>query len=260
MRHRKTTLTLLLAALPLAAAGARADGGAESWTGPYAGIAAGPQFDQSTWTATSVGPGNVYGIDPSDSRQRFNDGHGRAGGFVGWSIQPLPDQAPDLLAGIEADIFGIIGGQTSRPGLPGVAYNGLTPTDTLSQTQSYDASVRARAGSRVTPEVLLYGTAGVAFRDLDIKGNCPASGPSPCCGVSESESQSKTLVGWTAGIGAETVLTGRFTIRAEYRYADYGTITATLFAAANQGADQFSGKTDLSSHIITLGIAYHFGM
>jgi outer membrane immunogenic protein len=251
MTDKKTISALVLVALTaMGSSATRAD----DWTGFYAGVSTGPQFDQSKFKSTAVGPNDVYGIS-GNAEQKFNDGNGRVGAFAGWQMAVQPR----LLAGVEADISGLVDSEDDQPGLPGVSYNGATPSDYIGEKQNYDASFRGRIGTMVEPNTLVYGTAGGALRNLDIKGYCPGTGVTSWCGVSEGDSQSKTYIGWTAGVGAETKLMDQWAVRLEYRYADYGNKSFTLFSSANQGADQIGGKVNLNTQIITVGIVYHLG-
>lgn len=243
---------LLLATVALAPLAAQAEPG--DWTGFYAGIAAGAQVDRSSWKGQSTGPNNVFGVDPDTAKIDTNGTHGRVGGFAGWQMAVTPR----LLAGVEGDVAGVLGSKTSKAGLPGAAYEGTTPADRISESQDIDASFRVRAGTWLQPDVLVYGTTGIALRDVELKASCPG-GAGSWCGVSQSQSNSEMEVGWTAGAGVETRLAPRWSVRLDYRYADYGQIKKTWFAGSNQGVDQVSTKTDLTSHILLLGVAYHFG-
>ncbi|MCY1248138.1 Outer membrane protein beta-barrel domain protein [compost metagenome] len=73
--------------------------------------------------------------------------------------------------------------------------------------QGVNGSLRARVGVDLNP-VLLYGTAGLAVGQAK--------------GTVGGASDKNTMVGWTAGAGAETFVTDNITARVEYRYTDYG--------------------------------------
>jgi outer membrane immunogenic protein len=249
LQKRIASRLVLIAAIGLAGAAARAD----DWSGFYVGVAGGAQFDHSKWNATGVGPANVFGVNPATASVQMGESHGRLGGYAGW-MTPI---ATHCEGGLEADIFGATTATTRKGGLPGVNYNGAPTFDTVSESQHYDASVRARGGYRVEPGTLVYGSVGVAFREIDLKGNCPGGGGS-WCGVPESQSNSKTLTGWTIGAGVETQLMPQWTVRLDYRYAGFGNTGFTLFGANNQGADQVGAKVDLTSQVVTVGITYHF--
>jgi opacity protein-like surface antigen len=94
-------------------------------------------------------------------------------------------------------------------------------TFTGSIKQTWDGSVRARAGYLVTPWILAYGTAGFAYGDVSGSFGYSAHdifdlGYSTTGGGSWSD----TRVGWTAGGGVETIISAGLTLRLEYRYID----------------------------------------
>ncbi len=59
--------------------------------------------------------------------------------------------------------------------------------------------------------MLLYATAGGAAKDLEVS--------------SGGTSESNTMVGWTAGGGADVMVTDNVFGRVEYRYTDFGSDT-----------------------------------
>jgi outer membrane immunogenic protein len=114
-----------------------------------------------------------------------------AGGFAGYNYK-----VGNIVAGAEADIGyswedGSNAGLTSESGVEG--------------------SLRARLGYVVSPSILLYATAGGAAKDLEVSGG----------GFSDSN----TMLGWTAGAGADIMVTDNVFGRVEYRYTDFGSDT-----------------------------------
>jgi outer membrane immunogenic protein len=102
-------------------------------------------------------------------------------------------------------------------------------TFTGSIKQTWDGSVRARAGYLVTPWILAYGTAGFAYGDVSGSFGYSAHdifdlGYSTTGGGSWSD----TRVGWTAGGGVETIISAGLTLRLEYRYTDLGSYSKSL--------------------------------
>ncbi len=169
-----------------------------TWSGPYAGVTVGYGF---------AGESHIDGIDNSIDTDGF-----QAGGFVGYNYQ-----AGNIVAGVEADIGyswedGSNAGYTSDSGLEG--------------------SLRARLGYVVTPDVLLYATAGGAAKKLEIDD-----------GIS---SEDKGMIGWTAGAGADVMITQQVFGRVEYRYTDFG-------------KEDFNG-VDVSDkgHRVTVGLGMKF--
>jgi outer membrane immunogenic protein len=101
--------------------------------------------------------------------------------------------------------------------------------------QGLNGSLRARAGIALD-QFLLYGTAGGAISEVELSG----------FGASDEE----TLLGWTAGAGAEAMITDNITARVEYRYTDYEDQTFTLGGAATE--------SDLSTHSVRAGVGVQF--
>ncbi|TIR81532.1 MAG: porin family protein, partial [Mesorhizobium sp.] len=61
---------------------------------------------------------------------------------------------------------------------------------------------------RAAGEILLYGTGGLAAKNQKVEGG----------GFSDS----KGMLGWTAGVGTDIKITDNVFGRVEYRYSDYG--------------------------------------
>jgi outer membrane immunogenic protein len=151
---------------------------------------------------------------------------------------------------------------------------------------TWDASIRGRLGFLLVPNVLLYGTAGVSWLHVEATSNCDATGPDGTCAPNAPLgaffsppiiANSTARPGWTLGAGFEVNLWGRWLVRSEYRYADYGTWENTdsrtctgvglcRFMSSNSGAFFVTpGSTAtvayamrLQSHIAKLGLAYKF--
>jgi outer membrane immunogenic protein len=75
---------------------------------------------------------------------------------------------------------------------------------------------------------------------------------------------STTKLGWTVGAGIETMLSQNWIVRAEYRYADFGTITNTDTRACPPGnclpsSVAITDTLRLRTQTATFGIAYKFG-
>jgi outer membrane immunogenic protein len=96
-------------------------------------------------------------------------------------------------------------------------------------------TLRGRGGVAFN-NVLLYGTVGLAYGGVTAE--------STTTGVSES----KTHLGWAAGLGMEVGLTGNWTARAEYLYVDLSSRAYSLTGTTN----------DIDSSLLRLGVNYRF--
>ena len=101
--------------------------------------------------------------------------------------------------------------------------------------QGFNGSLRARAGIALD-QFLLYGTAGAALTELELDDGLG--------------SDSQALLGWTAGAGAEAMVTDNITARVEYRYSEYEDETFSLGAG--------DVDSDLSTHSVRAGVGLKF--
>ncbi len=173
-----------------------------TWSGPYAGISLGYGFGETE--------------DETFGNTIDTDGF-LLNGFVGYNYQ-----AGNVVAGAEADL--------------GYSFTEGSNAGTSSDS-AWEGSLRARLGYVVSPEILLYVTAGGAGKQLDLAAGGGSDG--------------NTMLGWTAGAGADMMVTDNVFGRVEYRYTDFG-------------SDNFSTGLPLSSeandqdHRVTFGLGMKF--
>ena len=149
-------------------------------------------------------------------------------------------QVGNWVVGAEGDVaYGQ--GNNSIKGIPGAenpVQLGSPGNDTVTIKDSWDASVRARGGFLITPNMLLYATAGASWIHLEASAFCGSVSPigwcrgpaGPTSNVGTTSTVSTTRIGWTAGGGIEAMLWSNWLARIEYRYSDYGTFGYTLFS------------------------------
>lgn len=149
-----------------------------TWSGPYAGVVLGYGFAGSADTDT-LGFQNDVDTD----------------GFVGNVFAGYQMESNGFVYGLEGD----------------VGYSDLHGDNAGLELQSgFDGSLRARLGVAVTPDVLLYGTAGGAAQNIEVTDQITG------------DNDSNTHLGWTAGVGADIKVTENVFGRVEYRYTDFG--------------------------------------
>ncbi len=134
-------------------------------------------------------------------------------------------QMNSFVLGLEADL-----------GLSGL--RNATTTFCCFTSQKWDSSLRARAGFAID-RALLYVTGGLAVSG--IQSGEPGF----------SVGGTVTRAGWTIGAGVEGALTQNWTVRAEYRYADYG-------RWVGYGVGLLPHQITLKSHTVRLGVNYLF--
>lgn len=128
---------------------------------------------------------------------------------------------------------------------------------------NWQGSVRGRLGYAIGC-FLLYGTGGVAFADVEnqagdlvtshvfdtFDGIVEEPGGAQIHGLSHREDD--TLVGWTAGGGAEYALSNLVSLGIEYRHNDFG--SDTFHKASDKYVSTGTTRLDLTGNQVTLRI------
>ncbi|MER9351631.1 outer membrane protein [Mesorhizobium sp. M0227] len=172
-----------------------------SWAGPYAGL--------------NVG----YGFSGRTKEKDF-DVETDTKGFVGSVFGGYQWQQENFVYGAEAEL----------------GYNGVKGDDNgIDSKAGFEGSLRARLGYAVSPEILLYGTGGLAGRSLKVEDTVLGA------------SDRATMLGWTAGVGTDIKLTDNVFGRVEYRYTDFG----------SKSFDGI-GKVKATDNRVTFGVGMKF--
>lgn len=127
-------------------------------------------------------------------------------------------------------------------------------------------TVRGRVGFLAAPGVLLYGTGGFAYgeveRRADLDGFTNAGGFGPFSGNFDNKS---TKTGWTVGGGVEWKLPGAWSavsVRAEYLYMELGDVSDTLrldhWLTGAPGATRTVDSGPLRENLVRVGLNYQF--
>ena len=144
--------------------------------------------------------------------------------------------------------------------------------------------MRGRIGYLVNPSFLIYGAAGPAWMRIEQTSTCDTSiytvpfvmagSCTPGLLTPAGITDSITKLGFTVGAGGEARLWSNWFLRAEYRYADFGTVRFTDIRScaspsitiptpggtATFGCSPIDTTDDLRvrTHTATAGIAYKF--
>ena len=146
----------------------------------------------ASWAGPYAGISAGYGFS---GHAKVHDGGPdiKTKGFVGGVFGGYQWQQENFVYGAEADL----------------GYNGVKgDSGGINSKGGFEGSLRARLGYAVTPEILLYGTGGGALKNQKI--SVPG------------DSDSNTMLGWTAGVGTDIKITDNVFGRVEYRYTDFG--------------------------------------
>ncbi len=205
---------LAIAALALAATPALAE---TKFDGVYAGAVASLQLHGSKnapTEGTAAFQALPAGTVPSSLSLDDNEGF-RGGVLAGWN-----GSSGTLVYGLEADVlFGTTRGGASFSGaaIPDLAPNGLTTS--ASRRIRTSGSLRARLGTTLGEDLLLYATGGVAVADTRGNADVVVNGAPTVAWTGE---RNQARWGWTIGAGAEFKLTSAISLRGEYLYTDLG--------------------------------------
>jgi outer membrane immunogenic protein len=222
---------------------------APSWTGFYVGVNVGVVGTRNDGTFNPLPSPALFGVNPINGAL---DSSGLAGGLHGgfnWQF------APRFVAGVEGDWTGagaksssftqtltIVGTSTPLPGT----------FATMSAKLDWLASIRARLGFLVTPDLLVYGTGGGAWGKVDYAAN-DLSGL-----YATSVAVSKTQSGYVAGGGLEWKFASHWAVRGEYLFYRLNGASAVGTAV---GFPLFPSSYDWSHMNINegrVGVSYQF--
>jgi opacity protein-like surface antigen len=257
MTMRTLTRGVLLAALCAAlGTAARADGDVPSgapytWSGLYVGAHLGGGADLSG-ISDSAGPSMFGSPDIGPITM--------AGLQIGYNLQ-----SGAVVYGLEADLaLPYSSGTATCSALSGSFINSTcrVGVDTL-------GTIAGRLGLAVGDDGrgLIYGKAGAAWStgNIDIATNdaTMGAGGNPF----STSAQSLDRWGWMLGAGAEYAMTGNWSVKAEYDYADFGDQSLTLLPSAIMtpaGAvaapvPARAGEISQELHLFKVGLNYRFG-
>ncbi|MDR3463042.1 MAG: porin family protein [Beijerinckiaceae bacterium] len=189
-----------------------------------------PPIPVFTWTGIYVGGQVGYGFGRDSNN--FNPSSSSTSGVIGGAHIGYNYQLPsNIVIGVEGDVDGSSARATT-----------FYPATTASFRDEVQGSVRGRVGYAVD-RALFYATGGAAFGGLR---NNYYSGPF-------EDSMTHTRVGYTVGGGVEYAIDPHWSVRAEYRYTDFGHYND--FAATTLGTNITKHDTE---NRVQLGFSYKF--
>lgn len=269
-----------------------------SWTGFYVGANAGGRWERATLDPSGgdtilfnqasgfFAPGRGIVIvpgttQPMPSFELNSKGNFIGGGQVGYNLQ-----FQRWVVGVEGDVQ--IGSRERS-----TQYSLILPVTAISQPANitldrslktnWTSSIRVRAGYTVMDRVLLYGTGGLAIADVRVTATDtylipPGPGAAPLLSTIGplppsigTATETRTLLGWTIGGGADWAVTDNIIIGFQYRHSDFGTkvfnvgtnssgMTTTISGGgALPGMITTAERVRLTDDQITARISFRFG-
>lgn len=200
---------------------------AYDWSGPYAGLIAG-----YSWSSFDVDADEPDDPPRFDVNQSFDVEGGLVGVEAGWNYQ------------MDSVVLGIAGDIAVSAARDSSDFDVIDGDEIYIGEHEWLATLRAKAGFAMD-NVLVYATGGLAgtqvkltFEDQDV----PVF----------RDSDEDTLWGWTAGGGVEVALGEIISLKAEYLYADFGSMDYNL---TDEG---LAGDLDVITHMVRGGVLVHF--
>jgi outer membrane immunogenic protein len=229
-----------------------AEGGAEAglkdtasvsaWSGSYVGINGG-----GGWGHTSFPTGFSSGSFAAPAPDQSSSG-GLFGGHLGHNWQ-----YGRTVAGLEADFDAADIEGTGNFAAKSAYVKGLLAATQQPKIDEL-ASIRARLGWEVSPNLLAYGTGGIGLGHFQysLSTTIPAAGPAPYLNGTSAGNE----FGWVAGAGVEYKLLDRWLLRAEYLHYDFGMINNS-WLSLGAGVDSTNARTTVD--VVRTGVSYKFG-
>lgn len=231
-----------------------------NWAGNYAGLNAGWGFgDAKAHTSTIFSPTGYFAATSVGSIANNGSQSVSPDGFTGGAQLGFNRQSGNIVYGFEGAFgsFDMHGSKSS-----GAIYPCCGPTNyTINQTVDTDwlLTMRPRIGY-ATGNLLVYGTGGLSVTNLKYKEHFTDTFAT----ANDSDSTSTFRAGWNLGAGVEYAIKSNWSVKAEYMYTDFGSIsdTSTNLTAFTPAiafpSNVFSHSTSLTSNVIRVGVNFKF--
>ncbi len=232
-----------------------------SWTGFYLGGQIG-----YAWGQTNLNFNDSFGDLDQFSYQNSGVIGGAHAGYL------MQINGCCMVAGVEGDVDGTSLTKSGSAFAPfGTALVGAGALDapipgnvTVQVNHNVEGSIRGRLGWALGAlgwnRVLVYATGGVAFGGFN--ENVAATFADPASGtiIGGNANSSTTRVGWTVGGGLEYAMTDNWSLRAEYRYTDFG--RSTIYDPLSVGGSGLVLDSSIDRHFtenrVQVGFSYKF--
>ena len=213
----------------------------------------------STWAGFYLGVHGGYGWKDNDFslQSGFGTRYGgiKSKGWLGGGQAGYNWQYGRVVAGLEADlsVTGIKGDADPLIGNAGQS------SFTLSDNVKYLGTSRGRLGWLPVDNLLVYGTAGLAWERVNRTETSIDLTPP---GSASVKTTARNPFGWVAGVGAETMLwNSNWIARLEYLHYDFGTVESTSsFSSTDPTVRSTADRGGRQTiEVARAGISYKFG-
>jgi outer membrane immunogenic protein len=276
----------LLVGVALATASIATSAHAKSWTGFYLGANTGVGWSNGSTINEPVDPTSriffrsaFTDFAPGSFDTAF-DQKGWLGGFqAGFNWQ-----AGAIVWGVEADLqkSAISGSGSQRAFLTPSLFGSYFGFDVNAQSElQWFGTVRGRIGFLMTPNLMLYGTGGLSYGEIESSGSvvlapkgpsvvavgtpsgffaCAATPANPTS-ICYAGSNSQMRMGWTAGLGGEWKLDSKWSFKVEYQYVQLKGMSVNLVSPSppsTPGVNTNFVFDDQGFNVVRVGLNYTF--
>jgi outer membrane immunogenic protein len=239
-----------------------------NWTGFYVGGNVGYSWDNTAAAFSGNSLTSIFfAANIFPTAIGLNTNGVLAGGQFGynWQVSPM------WVVGFETDLqWANIKGTASV--VPTAIAGADLFTTSVSKQVDWLGTARGRVGFLPAPNVLVYGTGGLAYGERKLSFNTidissPCSSEIPCA----SGAATSTSAGWTVGAGVEIAFWNNWSFKAEYLHVDLGSLAATAFDTSTQAPPchppgvttpsscSFTASSTFRNEIVRIGVNYKFG-
>jgi outer membrane immunogenic protein len=221
-----------------------------TWTGIYIGGQIG--------YAWASGNNNFTGFDPffgPAGTFLSTSAGGTPSGVIGGANVGYNYQINQWVLGLEGSVDGTSLSNTAVVAFPdGTSLTAHTKAD-------IQGSIRGRLGV-AWARALIYATGGVAFGGFNTDVSLVNSGAVIGVPFFANGNVSNTRVGWTVGGGIQYAITNNWSVRAEYRYTNWGNLRDGSLSPVVAGAPGFffNGNRHLNQNQVQVGFDYKFDL
>ncbi|MBM3577748.1 MAG: hypothetical protein FJX40_08795 [Alphaproteobacteria bacterium] len=236
-----------------------------SWCDVYVGLNAGgarsnPRSIVQPWPfgGAIASPTVAIGATPIDQTNHLA---GFLGGFqlgANWKF------ADSILVGGEADLHGVSGNTDTRwqATLSAAGGNSFATYAQRTATLNYLGAIRGRLGYLVTPTLAVYGTGGMAYGGVISNGAIFTRRIGGTNQTLVNPVYQDSLIGWTAGGGAEWMFTPEWSVKVDYLRYDLGAAQGFNYAAQSAGFYDYgaTSSTRFNGNLVHAGVNRHFDL
>jgi outer membrane immunogenic protein len=241
-------LLTLAAALP-----AVAQDQGSPWSGWYVGLNAGANWSDSDINSRVTQGNGAVVIPPADINliNQSSGGGSNKTGFTGGIEGGYNYLIGNWLLGIETDFVALDVNERNTRNFRSTISPAAYSLNQRAKT-SWMWSLRPRLGYVYGPW-LFYGTGGIATADIKSEFDF-SDNRVPQNVIIDHKSKDKT--GWIAGLGAGYALSPNWSVKGEWLYADFGSISTTTVSP--NGFAGFTSEAKVRSNIVRAGVDYRF--